>query len=63
MGVAPNDDGFFPVADEAGDAGNDNGLAEDSAAEDVTDCYKVMWLDRIDFRGACRYMWELVGGV
>ena len=44
MGVAPNDNGLFPVADETGDARDDDGLAEDGAAENVTDGCVVTWL-------------------
>jgi len=46
VGVAPDDDGFFPVADETGDTRNDDGLTENGAAEDVTDGYEVTWLGR-----------------
>lgn len=46
MGVAPNDNGLFPVADETGDTWYDDGLTEDGATEDVTDSYEVTWLDR-----------------
>ena len=45
MGVAPDDDGFFPVPDEAGDAWDDDRLTEDGAAQDVTDSCEVIWLD------------------
>jgi hypothetical protein len=36
-GVAADDDGLFPAGDETRDAGDDDGFAEDGAAEDVTD--------------------------
>lgn len=36
-GVTANDDGLLPSGDETGDAGDDDGLTEDGAAESVTD--------------------------
>lgn len=36
-GVTANDDGLLPAGDEAGDAVDDNGLAEDGAAEGIAD--------------------------
>lgn len=36
-GVTADDDGLLPSRDEAGDAGDDDGLTEDGAAESVTD--------------------------
>jgi hypothetical protein len=36
-GVASDDDGFFPAGHEAWDAGDDDGFAEDGAAEVVAD--------------------------
>lgn len=36
-GVAPDDDGLLPAGHQARDAGNDDGLAEDGAAEVVAD--------------------------
>jgi hypothetical protein len=36
-GMSPNDDGLDPAGDGLGDAAEDDGLAEDGPAEDVTD--------------------------
>lgn len=36
-GVTADDDGLLPAGDEAGNAGNDNGLAEDGSAEGISD--------------------------
>ncbi len=37
-GVTADDDGLFPGGDESWDVLNDDGLSEDSAVEDVSDC-------------------------
>lgn len=36
-GVSANDDGLLPARDETGNAGDDNGLTEDSTAEGISD--------------------------
>lgn len=36
-GVTADDDGLLPAGDETGDTGDDDGLAEDGAAESVSD--------------------------
>jgi hypothetical protein len=36
-GMAANDDGLLPAGDQARDTGDDNGLAEDGAAQSVSD--------------------------
>lgn len=36
-GVTADDNGLLPAGDEAGDAGDDNGLAEDGTAEGISD--------------------------
>lgn len=39
MGVAADDDGFFPALYKTGDLRDDNGLTEYSSPQDITDSY------------------------